>query len=515
MALVVQTAWRRRGSWDSALAIGLACVVAAAMHDYLYQIGRLSIMGGFWVPYAVPLIVAAYAALLLERLVLALSSTERMNITLEHRVLQRTRELQDANAAKARFLAAASHDLRQPMVSIGLLVGLLHEQLSSGPLQRVVQRLQEASAAMEQLLKRLLDLSRLQAGTVKVQRQAVPMQAFLTDVAARHVDHAQRKGLRLRVARTSAVVDADLVLLDQILSNLVGNAVRYTQSGGVLLGVRPAGASHWRVAVWDTGPGIPKSQHQAIFGEFVRGSQLFEAGDAQNGLGLGLAIVQRSAALMGTAAALRSQVGRGTCFSVMLPKARAQPLAMAEKTDTVHARPAAGIAEVREGAEAPLAGRRIWLLEDHGGARESMGMLLLHWGADLQVVDSLAAFQTALQNSAAAPDVVLSDHHLADGRGSTALLALRQRWPSARAVLVTGSTAPGELLELERWREAGVAVLLKPFASRELQAAVHQVLAAAPFRLPATGSSASEPQPAPPASGSRRPVCGKSRAGGS
>jgi signal transduction histidine kinase/CheY-like chemotaxis protein len=476
MVLVVQTAWRRRASWDSALAVGLACVVGAAVHDYFYQIGRLSIMGAFWTPYAVPLIVAAYAALLVERLVLALGSIERMNITLEQRVLQRTRQLEEANAAKRRFLAAASHDLRQPMVSIGLLVGLLREQLASGPLLRIVERLQEASATMEHLLKRLLDLSRLQAGTVRVQRQAVPLHGLMLGIAARHADHAERKGLRLLVAPTPAVVEADPVLLDQILSNLVGNAVRYTQRGGVLLGVRPAGGAAWRLAVWDTGPGIPAAQHEAIFGEFVRGSEMFEAGDAQTGLGLGLAIVQRSAELLGTSAELRSEVGRGTCFSVLLPKASA-----------VTVLPAPSLAQGPAGMAMPMAGRRLWLLEDHASARESMRLLLLHWGAELQVLDSLAAFHDALQASTAAPDALLSDHHLPDGKGSAALQSLHQRWPLARAVLVTGSTAPGELLELERWRDAGVAVLLKPFSSGELQDAVHQALVAAPFRPPATG----------------------------
>lgn len=372
------------------------------------------------------------------------------------------------------------------MVSIGLLVGLLHEQLASGPLQRIVQRLQEASAAMEQLLKRLLDLSRLQAGTVKVQRQAVPLQGLMQDVAARHADHAQRKGLRLLVAPSQAVVQADPVLLDQILSNLVGNAVRYTQRGGVLLGVRPAGDAHWRLAVWDTGPGIPEYEHQAIFGEFVRGSGLFEAGNTQNGLGLGLAIVQRSAELMGTVAKLRSQVGRGTCFSVQLPKAIAQPVVVAADAASPAAMPPAGVGEGSSGMSTPLAGRQLWLLEDHAAARESMRMLLRHWGAELQVLDSLAAFDAALHASTAAPDLLLTDQHLADGLGRFALLGLRHRWPQARAILVTGSTAPGELLELERWRDAGVVVLLKPFASRELQAAVQQALAAGPFHLPAT-----------------------------
>ncbi len=148
--LVAHAAWQRRIAAEIVLAASLTSVMAAGFHDYFLQQGRLSVMGTFWVPYAVPLLLAAFSALLLKRL-----------------LLERTRELQAANAAKTRFLAAASHDLRQPMVSIGLLVGLMHEQVVSGPLRRVVLRLQEATGAMEALLTRLLDLSRLQAGTVR------------------------------------------------------------------------------------------------------------------------------------------------------------------------------------------------------------------------------------------------------------------------------------------------------------------------------------------------------------
>ena len=166
--LLVRGALRQRWAGGSALLASLAGVLVADIHDYLLQQGRLSIMGHCWLPYAVPAAVAVFSASLPKRLLASLEAFERMNATLERRVVEGTCELRAANAAQTHFLAAASHDLRRPMVGIGLLVGLMDEQIGVGLLQRVMQRLKEATGAMESLLTRLLDLSRLQSGTVRV-----------------------------------------------------------------------------------------------------------------------------------------------------------------------------------------------------------------------------------------------------------------------------------------------------------------------------------------------------------
>jgi CheY-like chemotaxis protein len=334
----------------------------------------------------------------------------------------------------------------------------MDEQVRDGPLQRVVQRLKEATAAMEGLLTRLLDLSRLQSGTVQVQAQPLALQALLTAVAVQHAEQAHRKGLRLRVYASSAVVHSDPALLEQILGNLIGNAVRYTRRGGVLLGVRPAGLAHWRVAVWDTGPGIAHDARHAIFGEFVRGTHLHEGEDIAAGLGLGLAIAQRAAALLGAEVALRSEPGRGSCFSVVLPRA----LAAAVSTPAPHLRPT---------LPRPLAGRRLWLLEDDPNARASMQLLLQHWGAEVHAFSSLTALR-GVDALVPAPELLISDLRLPDGQGSDALLHLRERWPDQPALFVTGNTAPEDLAALERWREAGIPVLIKPYATATLQSAL-------------------------------------------
>jgi CheY-like chemotaxis protein len=239
----------------------------------------------------------------------------------------------------------------------------------------------------------------------------------------------------------------------------------------MLLGARAAGPSHWRVAVWDTGPGIPADQHDTIFGEFVRGAGPVAADESVTGLGLGLAIVQRSAALLGTPVALRSQLGRGSCFSVLLPRANAAKPAPAEAPPrTLHFK--------------PLGGRRVWLLEDNAHARGSMSLLLQHWGAQVQAFASLSALR--LEHTSAsgltvgpAPDLFLTDLRLPDGQGTAALLLLRSSWPGLPSLIVTGNTAPEELIALEGWRDSGVQVLVKPFSTHALQAAVLAALAGA------------------------------------
>ena len=469
VGLVTQAVWRRRALSEMPLVAGLACVLAAGVHDYLYQQGRLSVMGSFWMPYAVPLVVAGFSTLLIQRLVSALVLAESMNATLERRVAERTLELQVANVAKTRFLAAASHDLRQPMVSIGLLVALMQEHVGQGPMQRLVQRLQESTRAMEALLTRVLDLSRLQAGTVRVQRQALALQDVFGAVVAQHSGQAGHKGLRLRVRHQQATVDSDAALLEQIVGNLVGNAVRYTEQGGVLISARRVGLAHWRVAVWDTGPGIAPEQHEIIFGEFVRGEHRAGSAESNSGMGLGLAIVARAAALLDTSVVLRSRPGRGSCFSLLLPAADRVPVESPRPLPTA-------------APTTPLRGRKLWLLEDNVHARGAIQLLLQHWGAEVQAYGSMSALLGAddsCGDGAAPPDLLITDMRLPDGEGTESLSQLRVRWPELPVLIVTGNTAPQDLKVLEQWSDAGVPVLLKPFSPVALQSMLIEALAGA------------------------------------
>ncbi|MBK6717400.1 MAG: hybrid sensor histidine kinase/response regulator [Burkholderiales bacterium] len=473
----------------------LLLVLGSALHDYLYQMGHTSIMDSYWLPYTVPLTIAGYAAVLTHRLVQVMAEGERLNLSLERRVAERTRELQAANAAKTRFLATASHDLRQPMMTIGLLTSLLREQALSPALRQLVERLQEASAAMDHLLRGLLDLSRLESGTVRPRRAAVALQPLFEAVARQCDELAMRKGLRLILHPTTAVVDSDPVLLEQVLANLVGNAVRYTEAGGVLVGVRRAGAGQVRLQVIDTGPGIPQEAQLTIFDEFVQLDTPVAA--RSHGVGLGLAIVKRSLALLEAPLELRSEPGRGSRFSITLERARsAEAQQLPTATTAPRAAPPAAhnaahvtapMSTHRAAQEDPgeltpqtspaglLVHRRIWHLEDDEAAREALRLRLERWGAQVLGVADLAQWRQLISDAARhpPPDLLICDRHLPDGDGLTALDDWRRLYPGTPVLVVTGDTAPTDLQTLA---EAGVPLLHKPFSSDELLSALLTML---------------------------------------
>ncbi len=308
----------------AALGLGIVLVVAAGAHDYAYLHGWLPVTDFYWMPYAVPFALACYAAMLLNRLVRGMAEVEELSERLEQRVAQRTAELATANQAKTRFLAAASHDLRQPVAAIGLLVGLVRERVQGPPaVESMFDHLGRSVMALEDLLRGLLDLSRLESGSaagVVQAPQPVAVQALFDAIALHELAHAQALGLRLRFRPSAAQVFSDPLLLEQMLRNLVSNALRYTAQGSVLVALRRSG-SGWRLEVRDSGPGIAPAHQQHIFDEFVQLGQPVR--DRRKGQGLGLAIVQRSAALLGHRVGVRSQPGCGSCFWIELPSAPA------------------------------------------------------------------------------------------------------------------------------------------------------------------------------------------------
>lgn len=299
---------------------GWGLVLAAAAHDYAAQTGLVSLTHDYALPLAVPLLVALFSATQWQRLLRGMAELEQLNTQLEARVAERTQALDAANEAKTRFLAAASHDLRQPVATMNLLLELLRERPLDPGLRALSQRLDTAGATMDRLLTGLLDLSRLDGGHVAVHRQSVALQPLLRSIVGQHDEQAQRQGLRLLLHPTSVVVDSDSALLAQVLQNLVGNAVRHTVRGGVLVGVRPHGAGFVRVVVQDTGPGIDPAHHARIFEEFVQLDPPSQA-TGTRGVGLGLTIARRSASLIGATLTLDSVPGRGSRFSLILPRA--------------------------------------------------------------------------------------------------------------------------------------------------------------------------------------------------
>jgi signal transduction histidine kinase len=433
-------------------ALGVGAMLLGALHDYAYQAaGWLPVTDTFWMPYLMPLTLGTVALLLVRRMVRALGEVETLNTELEARVAARTHQLERANAAKTHFLAAASHDLRQPMVTIGLLVGLAREQASAGPVQALLARVDEAVGAMERLLSGLLDLSRFEAGAVQPHPAPLHLGEIFAAIDASEQVHATHKHLRLRLRPTELRVHSDRVLLERILRNLVGNALRYTTRGGVLVAARRRG-EHVRIEVRDTGVGIAPEHQQSIFEEFVQVQA--PAQGSTLGMGLGLAIVRRSATMLGHRIGLVSTPGRGSCFWIELPRVAAAPQAPPRDAE-----PAATL-------PSQLAGRRVLLIDDEDTVRDAIRDRLQAWGAQVQAFADIESLQRWLDGGrCAAPELVLSDYRLRQGDGLLAIEMVRQRHGAVTSVLITGDSAPRDLARLHA---AGVRVLHKPFRTEAL-----------------------------------------------
>ena len=449
--LLVVGARRARGARQAALTAAITLLVGAAVHDYFYLRGLLPVMDQYWMPFTSPLALLVFAWAQLDRLVGALGAVEGQAAQLERRVAERTRELERANAAKTRFIAAASHDLRQPVVSIGLLADLLRERPSAPAMQTLLDRLGDSVQALNALLKGLLDLSRFDAGAVPVRAARVALRPLLETVVDAEREAARRKGIALRLRVPPLQVHTDALLLEQILRNLVGNAVRYTERGGVLVGARRRGADRVAVQVWDTGIGIAPESQALVFEEFVQLDN--DARERSRGLGLGLSIVKRAAALLGAPLALRSRPGRGSCFGIELPFAGPDP----------------GVAAALPAPGTGLTGLRLWLVEDDTGVREALRLRLAGWGAQVRAFDGAVAAGDAIDANEAAPDLLVTDQRLPDGSGLVLARRLRARHAGAPVLVITGDTAPQDIAQLQA---SGLPLLHKPFAPDELQARV-------------------------------------------
>jgi signal transduction histidine kinase/ActR/RegA family two-component response regulator len=432
------------------MVMGIAISVVAGVHDYLRLQGVVSVMETYWLTMATPMCLVFYGVIVMNRFVEAVGTVEQHAMQLEAKVVERTAELEAANAAKGHFLAAASHDLRQPVAAVGLLAGLLREKLRGTLLSELTQRLTQAVRSMEGLLSGLLDLSRLEAGAIKPHPQSVSMNDLLARIASHECESAKVKGLDLRVHPTRAVAFSDPVLLEQMVRNLIGNAVRYTSKGGVLVGVRSRG-SRLSVEVWDTGGGIAPQDQKRIFEDFVQLGNP-ERNQAK-GLGLGLGIVQRASRLLNHPISLDSRLGRGTVFRIDVPQARA--------TD-IPSQPVADPIPQVEGK--PLSERHIVVLDDDDAVRHALGMRLREWGAWVSPVASLDDLDELLQRVMNI-DLLITDHRLCDGSGLDAIQLARQQHPRLPALVITGDTGAEHLQSL---LHIGVPVLHKPFQAEGL-----------------------------------------------
>ena len=301
---------------------------------------------------------------------------------------EKKEEAERANLAKTRFLAAASHDLRQPLHALTLFAAQMENLVGTPPQRRLAHQISSAADAMGELLEALLDLSRLDLAGQAVQQDSVPLDPILQRVVAGHMESARAAGLRLVYRPTAAWVSTDAQLLERMLGNLIGNAVRYTPQGGVLVAVRRAGADV-RIEVRDSGIGIAAEHLPFVFQEFYQVAN--EERDAGKGLGLGLAIVDRLAQALGHRLQVRSRPGAGSTFSITLP--RAQPAAT---------QPAGG-----EPGWSDAFTARVAVISDNAPVRESLCALLRSWGCAVDEVGDEAAIGEMLAGRL--PDVLVCD----------------------------------------------------------------------------------------------------------
>ncbi len=392
----------------------------------------------------------------------ALEALSRAKETLEARVTERTLELQDAlahaeraNASRSRFVAAASHDLLQPLSAAKLFLSAIEPAGLADPARVALEKAQNALISVEGILDALLDISKLESGKAAVSVGPVRLGRLLAQLHEEFAPMAAAKGLRLRVLPCGAVVESDPAYLRRILQNLIGNAIRYTDAGRVLVGARRQGAQVV-VEVRDTGPGIPAEAQDDIFKEFHR---LNARASASEGMGLGLAIVQRACVLLDHPLGLTSHLGRGTTFRVHLPLAG--PLA-AELPPAPRTAPP----EDAPGFES----RIVFLVENDADLRRAMGLTLERWGLGvLEAASGEEAF-ALIEEIGILPDLFLVDQQLGQGMDGLAFLtALHARHGALPARLITADRAP-ELAGAAR--AAGIGLIQKPIDADSLRKAL-------------------------------------------
>lgn len=406
---------------------------------------------------------------------------ERSRSELEERVRQATRELQAgkedaerADRAKTRFLAAASHDLRQPMHALTMFVVALQQETDDQRRGELLTRVATATHAMGDLLDGLLDISKLDAGGMRVQLGAVSVKQLMARLHATYAGLAAQRNIELVLRGRAGWVLSDPVLLERMLGNLVSNAIRYSPADGtgkVMVVARRSGPG-LRFEVRDNGPGIPPESKEAIFEEFMQLDN--PERDRSKGLGLGLAIVRRLGVLLGHPVGLRTRPGMGSTFSVTAPQTSA-PLQAEVVPSAPLARGSASSAHV-------LQGRRVLVVDDDVLARESLSRVALMWGADVIESSGDGDILQPLIKDDWWPDLMLTDYRLRNGRDGLALLTQVQQEAAARhhrvqGVLITGDTEEPALRGLQR---PGVQVLYKPVRPPELRQVVEQLMRVPP-----------------------------------
>lgn len=385
-------------------------------------------------------------------------------------VAKRTQELEDkttllleakiesdrASLAKSKFLAAASHDLRQPVQSLVLFLSVLKAQANTPVVAKAASAMEGALDGLNGLLNSILDISRIDAGVVAPQMHVVDIGGLVHRLGTEYAPLCGQKGLRLRCrSKLGLHARTDAALLERIIRNLVENAIRYTDHGGLLIGTRRRGDS-LRIDIVDTGIGIPADKLPNIYEEFYQVAN--PARDSRQGLGLGLSIVSRLARLIGAEVLVRSNQGRGTCFSVLLPR---------EAASLEMSRPSA-VAEV-------VTGQRIMVIEDNPTVRMGLQLMLESWNCEVVSAETGEQALEAGERDGWRFDAVIADYRLGPGLTGTDTAAefRRRSGQPIPALIVTGDTAPERIEEVHA---SGFEMVHKPVTPDELARRMAQLL---------------------------------------
>lgn len=365
---------------------------------------------------------------------------------------------EEASRSKSRFFAAANHDLRQPLHSLGLFATALRSGSVDENAKQMIDQILQCTESLEQLFDNLLDISRLDAGQVEVKPEIVPSNAVLNRLRSTFTVPAKDKGLKLSVRGSRVTLNTDSTLLFRVLSNFVSNAIRYSDEGGIVVGVRKRGnVAH--IEVWDSGVGISAGQHDRIFEEFYQLAN--PERDRSRGLGLGLATVKRIAQLLGHPLRVRSTPGKGSRFTIEVPiadPARIQSIS----------------ATIEQKVPNLLGNKLIVVIDDEATVRLGMQSLLESWGC--KCVTAMDAAEALQGINGRAPDFIIADLRLrGDDNGIDVIRTLRsQLGKGIPAVLISGDTAAEQL---RRVSAAGLTMMHKPLKAVRLRALLNHEFA--------------------------------------
>ncbi len=367
-----------------------------------------------------------------------------------------------ANASKTRFIAAASHDVLQPLNAARLSVSGLSEILMDGEGSNLVQQVERSLDTMEELLRTLLDISRLDSGVMKPELTSFALQDIFESLESDFAPLAQNAGLKLRIRPASLHVTSDRMMLRRVLQNILSNALRYTGEGGVLIGARRRGRQV-RIDVIDTGIGIAEDQKSLVFEEFHRGHNAATA--HAGGLGLGLSIVRRMTLALGHPLEFKSKVGTGTEFRITLPLAIGQFEPKSAGSTPIPDNPVYG-----------LFSAKVLLVENDRSVQEAMAGLLGRWNCDTRLAASLGEAMTALSTGGWSPDIIIADQHLDRATlGSQTITEARKLLKRHVPAIIITADPDKEMASVAK--EQRIEVMLKPVRPAELRALMAHLLA--------------------------------------